>query len=173
MASAFLCIASTRSSYSKTRVVSLGFISSYCLKKNGHTFFFKKLAVYLFICPTLGVGRKHPLPKEIKMQTKKKWSFQLDGLRRHKLMTKVIAEKVPKLNETEDQGYQAEVVVKYFSPYTGYTFFVTEFDGDDVLFGYCLSPAFPDCDEWGYDSLRELAGLVVYGKVPAIERDMH
>ena len=107
------------------------------------------------------------------MQTKKKWSFQLDGLRRHKLMTKVIAEKVPKLNETEDHGYQAEVVVKYFSPYTGYTFFVTEFDGDDVLFGYCLSPAGPDCDEWGYASLRELAGLVVYGTVPAIERDMH
>ena len=34
-----------------------------------------------------------------------------------------------------------------------------EFDGEDTLFGYMVSPLGPDCDELGYASLAELAGV--------------
>ena len=37
-----------------------------------------------------------------------------------------------------------------------YTYYVTEWDGEDLLFGYVLSPLGSDCDEWGYTSLSEL-----------------
>jgi hypothetical protein len=36
-----------------------------------------------------------------------------------------------------------------------YTYYVTEWDGEDLLFGYVLSPLGSDCDEWGYTSLSE------------------
>lgn len=112
------------------------------------------------------------------------WKFPLDGIRRHKLMTKAIAAKMPPIGYTdgefggsgsapkEPQGFDAIVGVKFFTPFGRYTFYATEFDGDDTLYGYCVSPLGPDCDEWGYASLRELAEATAFGGVPAIERDM-
>lgn len=100
------------------------------------------------------------------------WKFPLDGIRRHKLMTKAIAAELPEIGSTDGQGFEATVGVKFFSPYGRYTFYVTEFDGADTLYGYCVSPLGEDCDEWGYASLSELAGTSVFGGVPAIERDM-
>ena len=78
------------------------------------------------------------------------------------------------LGSQERRGMDAVVVVKYFFPAGRYTLYVTEaaFDGDDMrLFGYCLSPFGPDCDEWGYASLAELGSLRVRGLT--IERDLH
>ena len=78
------------------------------------------------------------------------------------------------LGSQESRGDGALVVVKYFFPAGRYTLYVTEaeFDEEDVrLFGYCLSPFGPDCDEWGYASLAELQSLRVRGL--SIERDLH
>ena len=78
------------------------------------------------------------------------------------------------LGSQERRGMDAVVVVKYFFPAGRYTLYVTEaeFDGDDArLFGYCLSPFGPDCDEWGYASLAELRNLRVRGLT--MERDLH
>jgi hypothetical protein len=44
--------------------------------------------------------------------------------------------------------------------------------GDWELYGYCISPLGPDCDEWGYASLNELA--TVRNRLGlGIERDLH
>jgi hypothetical protein len=95
------------------------------------------------------------------------------GLRRHKLLPQGVREKFPAWMATDGQGMDAEVVVKFFSPYNRYTLYVTEFDGDDTLFGYCVSPLGDDCDEWGYQSFLELAQLTGPLRVPLIERDIH
>lgn len=103
---------------------------------------------------------------------KNKWSFQLDGIRRHKLMTLKISNKMPNFYETEKEGIKAKIGVKFFCILNRYTFLATEFDGDDTLFGYCLSPQGPDFDEWGYCSLSELASQNLKG-CPVIERDLY
>lgn len=47
--------------------------------------------------------------------------------------------------------------VKFFAPGSRYTFYVTEFDGEDTLYDWWVSALGADCDEWGYTSLFELA----------------
>ena len=99
--------------------------------------------------------------------------FPLDGLRKHKLLTADLVKRLPALGSTDGTGDPFENVaeVKLFCPFGRMTFYVTEFDGEDQLFGYMVSPLGEDCDEWGYSSLSELANTTVYGGVPAIERD--
>lgn len=73
------------------------------------------------------------------------------------LLTKEIAEKMPKLYANEDKKPEdVKVPLKLFDPCGRYTFYATEFDGEDTLFGYCVSPLGEDCDELGYASLQEL-----------------
>lgn len=106
-----------------------------------------------------------------------KWDFELDGKRRHKLMTVEVAKALPAIGSTEGDGDDAVIGAKFFSPFGRYTFYATEFDGEDTLFGYCVSPLGADCDEWGYASLTELAEATVsigrFPAVPAVERDLH
>jgi hypothetical protein len=86
------------------------------------------------------------------------------------------------LGSQEGLGDRAKVLVKFFFPAGRYTFFVTEGTvtfaaeddppGDDFLFfGFGLSPFGPDCDEWGYTTLSELASVNHRGL--RIERDLH
>ena len=64
-------------------------------------------------------------------------------------------------------------VVKFFGP-GRWTWFATEFDGDDLFFGYVLSGLGEDCDEWGYFSLSELEASAYWVKPGrGIERDLH
>ena len=88
-------------------------------------------------------------------------------------MTAEIASKIPAIGETDGDHdpFTSTVAVKFFAP-GRYTLYVTEFDGEDTLFGYCVSPLGPDCDEWGYSSLKELAEMEMFG-MPAIERDIY
>lgn len=75
-----------------------------------------------------------------------------------KLLTKEIAKKLPPLNAQEGE-FDPIVYLKLFFPFGRYTFYATEFDGEDQLFGYCISALGPDCDEWGYASLSELESI--------------
>lgn len=96
--------------------------------------------------------------------------------RKHKLLTKADRADLPSLNDAGTCGDHTVAVTKFFCPWGRFTFFVTAFDGDDLLFGYCVSPLGADCDEWGYASLSELDGLVVTiagVDVPGIERDLY
>jgi hypothetical protein len=88
-----------------------------------------------------------------------------------KLLTQRDRAALPKLYAQDGKGKQSIAFVKFFHPMSRYTFYVTEFDGEDTLYGWCVSPLGPDCDEWGYASFAELAALRVHGL--GIERDLH
>jgi len=97
--------------------------------------------------------------------------FKLDGVRRHKMLTAEIVKKLPALGETDGQGFDAICQVKFFGG-GRMSFFVTEFDGDDTLYGYMVSALGAECDEWGYSSLSELANANRFG-TPLVERDCY
>jgi hypothetical protein len=95
-------------------------------------------------------------------------SENFEGTRKHKLMPNELRNKIPKLY-SQDGNKNPTVYAKYFSPYSGYTLYVTEFDGEDTMFGYVTGLA---VDEWGYASLRELEDTNKNG-LPLIERDKY
>jgi hypothetical protein len=83
-----------------------------------------------------------------------------------KLLTKDILKQLPSIGSQEGKGLDALAVVKFFTPDSSWTWYASEFDGDDTFFGYVvgLEP------ELGYFSLSELQG--VRGKLGLpIERD--
>jgi hypothetical protein len=90
------------------------------------------------------------------------------------LMPQDIAAQMPRLKSQDELGEDARVVVKYFTPDGGWTWFVTEGDpvgeGDWELFGLVKSPQMPE-GELGYfllSKLRESRGPL---GLP-IERDL-
>lgn len=100
----------------------------------------------------------------------------LQGLRRHKLLPADVRRKLPKLCSQDGKGDQAIVHLKLFNAYGLGTWYITEGEqgeGDFIFFGYCISPLGPDCNEWGYASLNEMATTTKYGRIPAIERDCY
>lgn len=87
-----------------------------------------------------------------------------------KLMTKEIQKKFESktLGSTEMLGDNAEIVVKFFTPWANWTWYATEFDGEDLFFG--LVDGFEK--ELGYFSLTELESVSgPFGL--KIERDLH
>jgi hypothetical protein len=66
--------------------------------------------------------------------------------------------------------------IKLFQPFSRWTFYVaaaTQYEGIDgpVVTGYCVSALGSDCDEFGDESLTEIARVRVHGLPP--ERDLH
>jgi hypothetical protein len=85
-----------------------------------------------------------------------------------KLLTQETRRKLPELYATQDEK-DPVAQVKFFSPWSGWTWYATEFDGKDLFFG--LVEGFET--EWGYFSLSELESVRGPGGVPAIERDLY
>lgn len=81
------------------------------------------------------------------------------------------ADDLPRIRTQDGKRGDAIARVKLFFPAGRYTLFVTEWDGDDALYGFCVSPLGADCDELGYASLSELRDLVALGL--KVERDVH
>lgn len=95
-------------------------------------------------------------------------------MRGHQLMTKELSKELPELYSQDGKGYDALAVVHYFSPFSGWDWYGTEFDGEDTFFG--LVRGFET--ELGYFSLRELSEAVIEFsehrlRLPAVERDLH
>ena len=85
-----------------------------------------------------------------------------------KLLTKKVLRKLPELYSQEDKGLEAVAVVKFFTPDSSWTWYATEFDGEDLFFG--LVDGFEK--ELGYFRLSELKQ--VKGKLGLpIERDRY
>lgn len=85
-----------------------------------------------------------------------------------KLLTAEIRKALPPLGSTEALGTAAPVIVKFFTPTSSWTWYATEFDGEDLFFG--LVDGF--AKEFGYFSLRELESVRgPYGV--GIERDLY
>lgn len=87
-----------------------------------------------------------------------------------KLITREIERKTPRLYETDGQGREAVATAHYFSPLTGWEWFMTEYDPDTgEAFGFCSGP-FP---ELGYFSIPELEEINRKRGFQLIERDAH
>jgi len=85
-----------------------------------------------------------------------------------KLLTEEIKKKLPKLYEQESKGYDAVAYLRFFTPDSNWTWYVTEFDGKDTFFG--LVDGFEK--ELGYFLLSELES--VRGPLGLkVERDLY
>ena len=100
------------------------------------------------------------------------WQDRHSGRRRHKLMTKELGRKIPALYANEDVDDHDSVLAhaKLFSPYTGWRWYITEWDAET---GTCFGLVEGFDTELGYFDLTELAEATVFGRVPAVERDLH
>ena len=72
-----------------------------------------------------------------------------------KLLTKQNRKDLPTIRAQEKLGDQAIAHVKFFAPFSNWTWYATEFDGTDLFFGFVVGP-FP---ELGYFTLHELESI--------------
>ncbi|MFC1996637.1 DUF2958 domain-containing protein [Chloroflexota bacterium] len=77
-------------------------------------------------------------------------------------------EKLRPLYSGEEKGLDALAVVKFFTPDSSWTWYGSEFDGDDIFFGLVSGLAL----EFGYFSLSELMSVRGPWGLP-IERDLY
>jgi len=93
---------------------------------------------------------------------------------KQELLTKELREQLPPLYSQDNKKMKAVAYVKFFHPYGAGVWFATEFDGEDIFFGW--AEICPGCGELGYFSLSELESLEasINGTrmgLQAIERD--
>ena len=84
-----------------------------------------------------------------------------------KLITKEILDTFKKTGSQENEK-DPKIIVKFFTPWSNWTWYATEFDGKDTFFG--LVDGFEK--ELGYFSLSELKGLTGFGGL-GVERDLY
>jgi hypothetical protein len=84
------------------------------------------------------------------------------------LLDAVSRELLPDLYSGEEYGLDAKALVKFFTPDSNWSWYVSEFDGEDIFFG--LVSGFEV--ELGYFSLSELESVKGPMGLP-IERDLH
>ena len=85
-----------------------------------------------------------------------------------KLVTKEVKKMLPELYANEDKGGKAIAHVKFFTPDANWTWYATEFDGQDTFFGLVDGHE----KELGYFSLSELQSVRGPMGLP-IERDLY
>ena len=105
-------------------------------------------------------------------ETATMWQDQHSGKRGHELMTRKLADTIPALYANEKVAYCDTVIAhaKLFSPYSNWTWFITEMD---PATGTCFGLVDGLEREIGYFDLTELAETTVFGGVPAVERDLY
>lgn len=84
------------------------------------------------------------------------------------LLTQEIRRKLPALYSQDGKGGEAIAHVKFFTPDSSWTFYATEFDGEDKFFGLVDGHE----KELGYFSLSELQKVRGPLGLP-IERDLY
>ncbi|MFC1878262.1 DUF2958 domain-containing protein [Thermodesulfobacteriota bacterium] len=84
--------------------------------------------------------------------------------------TKKQLDKIPRLYVTEDTPLKEKIVQMHFF-ILECDWFITEFDGEDIFFGYALLNGDQQNAEWGYISLKELQELSIKGI--EIDREIH
>lgn len=83
--------------------------------------------------------------------------------------TKELLDRIPRLYETEHVPLKEKIVYLHFF-IGGADFYITEFDGVDLFFGYTdLND--PVNAEWGYISFQELKDINIHGF--QIDRDIY
>jgi hypothetical protein len=76
--------------------------------------------------------------------------------------------RLPELYSGEEQRLNALALVKFFTPDAGWSFYASEFDGEDIFFGLVVGFEI----ELGYFSLAELQSVRGPRGLP-IERDLY
>ena len=84
-----------------------------------------------------------------------------------KLLTKEILDTFKKTGSQENEK-DPKIIVKFFTPWSDWTWYATEFDGDDTFFGLVDGLY----KELGYFSLSELKSQTGFGGL-GIERDLY
>lgn len=74
------------------------------------------------------------------------------------LLTKENIANLPEVCSQDGKGLDATAYVKFFGG-GRWTYYVTEYDGDDTFFGYLKSGLGSDCDELCYMSFSELKSM--------------
>lgn len=85
-----------------------------------------------------------------------------------KLLTKAVLRMLPPLGSQEEHGLDALARVKFFTPDAGWTWWASEFDGEDLFFGLVQGAE----KELGYFRLSELQQVRGVFGLP-VERDRH
>lgn len=85
-----------------------------------------------------------------------------------RLLPDEIAKTLPPLYANEKEGMNALARVKFFTPDSSWTWYATEFDGEDIFFGLVIGFE----RELGYFSLSELESVRGPLDLP-IERDLY
>lgn len=86
-----------------------------------------------------------------------------------KLITKALARTIPPIYAQDGKGKEATAFVKLFTPWTGWTWYVTELDQET---GECFGLVDGLERELGYFSLRDLEAITGPGGL-RVERDLH
>ena len=76
--------------------------------------------------------------------------------------TKKRLSKIPKLYETENTPLKDKLIYLHFF-IGGSDWFIAEYDGDDVFFGFAILNNDYQMAEWGYVSFSELRSIKVKG----------
>jgi len=90
------------------------------------------------------------------------------GARRQPLLDQASREKLPPLYANEALGLEALALIKFFTPDASWTWYASEFDGEEIFFGAVAGFAV----ELGYFSLEELEDLRGPLGLP-VERDLY
>jgi hypothetical protein len=77
--------------------------------------------------------------------------------------TKKHLEKIPKLYETEDIPLADKLIYLHFFIGGGCDWYIAEYDGEDLFFGYAILNDDHLNAEWGYISFQELKSLKISG----------
>jgi len=85
-----------------------------------------------------------------------------------KLLTKEIKRKLPPLYSQEEKGLEAIIQVKFFDPCGSWTWYATEFDGEDTFFGL-VDGLEKELGYFSFNELKEYKGKLGIG----IERDLY
>lgn len=87
-----------------------------------------------------------------------------------KLMTKAIEKKAPRLYEQEDKGGDAIVYAHFFSCFSNWDWYMTEYDPESRL---CFGLVKGFATEYGYFSIDEMEGINRSKGFNIIERDLY
>ncbi len=71
------------------------------------------------------------------------------------LLDSISRDRLPELYSQEEKGMDAMALVKFFTPDSSWTWYVSEFDGVDILYGLVIGLEV----EFGYISLNELKSI--------------
>lgn len=69
-------------------------------------------------------------------------------------------EAIPKIYKTENIAFKDKLIYLHFF-IGGSDWYIAEYDGEDLFFGYAILNNDEQCAEWGYISYKELKDIKV------------